>query len=180
METFIKDRAALIGRRDFLKMGMIAGLGIVIPEVLSCNAKEVSGVGRMLSRVVLSDLKENMVVIPTDLAGKIAVIHFWASWCPTCRDEMMLLDAMGRKYRDKGVLTYSIGIGEKRKKAVSYIENLHITYPILLDPGSITQKQFGIAGIPTYYILDRGGIIRYKILGKADKDGLDKMIGALL
>ena len=136
--------------------------------------------GKVLSRVALSDLMENRVVIPTDLTGKIAVIHFWASWCPTCRDEMMILESIGMKYRDKGVITYSIGIGEKREKAISYIENLRITYPILLDPDTITQKQFGITGIPTYYVLDRAGIIRYKILGKADKDGLDKMIGALL
>jgi cytochrome c biogenesis protein CcmG, thiol:disulfide interchange protein DsbE len=161
-------------------MGMIAGLGIIIPGVLSCNTKEVPGVGKGLSTVTLNDLMGNKVVIPEDFTGKIAVIHFWASWCPTCRGEMMILDAIGRKYRDKGVITYSIGIGEKKETAMAYIENLHITYPVLLDPGSITQKRFGIAGIPTYFILDRGGVIRYKILGAANKDGLDKMIEALL
>jgi cytochrome c biogenesis protein CcmG, thiol:disulfide interchange protein DsbE len=176
----MKEETQRIGRRDFLQLGMVAGLGIIIPEIISCRTKEPTGVGNGLSKVTLNDLTGNSVAIPTDAAGKIAIIHFWASWCPTCRGEMVTLDAIGGKYRGKGVMPYSIGIGEKKETAMSYINKLGITYPVLLDPGSITQKKFGISGIPTYYILDRAGIIRYKIFGEAEKNGLDKMIQALL
>jgi cytochrome c biogenesis protein CcmG, thiol:disulfide interchange protein DsbE len=176
----MKEKKLRIGRREFLRIGMIAGLGMMITGISSCRTKEATGVGNGLSKITLNDLMGNGVVLPTDAKGKIAVVHFWASWCPTCRGEMTILDAVGSRYRDKGVMPYSIGIGEKRETAMSYIRNLRINYPILLDPGSLTQKQFGISGIPTYYILDRGGIIRYKILGEANKNGLDKMIEALL
>jgi len=176
----MKEKALQIGRRDFLKMGMVAGLGIIIPGVISCKAQAVPGIGDTLPKVTLTDLAGKSVVIPADARGKIALIHFWASWCPTCRGEMSALDAAGSKYRDKGVMPYSIGIGEKRETAEAYIKRLYLTYPVLLDPGSSTQKQFGISGIPTYYILDREGVIRYKILGEAERNGLDKMIQALL
>jgi cytochrome c biogenesis protein CcmG, thiol:disulfide interchange protein DsbE len=161
-------------------MGIAAGLAAIVPEILSGCAKEAPAVGSMLSEIALGDLTGKRVVIPRDLTGKIAVLHFWAGWCPACRGEMTALDAIGNKYRQENVVPYSIGVGETRITAVRYIKNLGITYPVLLDPDSVTQRQFGIAGIPTYYVLNREGIIRFKILGEADKNGWDKIIRTLI
>ena len=61
-----------------------------------------------------------------------------------------------------------------------YLKNMAISYPVLLDPDSSTRKPFGVAGIPTYFVLDREGTIRHKILGKADPKGLDRIVGSLL
>jgi cytochrome c biogenesis protein CcmG, thiol:disulfide interchange protein DsbE len=176
----MKEYSSSIKRRDFLKMGAAACLGFIVPGIISCNAQGHPGVGDKLSIITLSDLLGNSIVIPTGLTGKIALIHFWAGWCPTCRGEMTSLESLANKYRQEGVVPCSIGIGERRDTAFRYIKNLNITYPVLLDPDSLTQKQFGIAGIPTYYVLNREGIIRFKILGEADKNGLDKMIRALM
>ena len=55
-----------------------------------------------------------------------------------------------------------------------------ISCPVLLDPGSYSRKPFAVAGIPTYYVLDRKSVIRQKILGEANKEGLDRMIRTLL
>jgi cytochrome c biogenesis protein CcmG, thiol:disulfide interchange protein DsbE len=180
MRSFNDEEILLIGRRAFLKTGLVAGLSIIIPGVMSCTAKEVPAVGNLLSEITLSDLQGNKLMIPADCRGKVALIHFWASWCPTCRGEMLHLDAVGHEYRERGVFPCSIGIGENREKALSYIRNMSITYPILLDPHAATQKLFGISGIPTYYVLNREGIISFKILGKVDKAGLDKMLRTIL
>ena len=137
-------------------------------------------VGDVPSRVTLSDLKGNSVVIPSDFRGQVVLIHFWASWCPTCRGEMTALESLYGEYGGKGVIPCSIGIGEKRETAVSYLKNMTISYPVLLDPDSSTRKPFGVAGIPTYFVLDREGVIRHKILGKADPEGLDKIVRSLL
>lgn len=169
-----------IVRRDFIKMWMIAGFNLIIPGILSCKAKEAPGPGEACSRVELRDIEGNRITIPADSAGKIAVLHFWASRCSACRDEMTTLETLCNKYRSEGVAAYSIGIGENRKTAMSYIKNLQITYPILPDPGAVTQNLFGISGIPTYYILDRKGLILYKIVGEADKDKMEKIIKSAL
>jgi cytochrome c biogenesis protein CcmG, thiol:disulfide interchange protein DsbE len=176
----VPETAGQIKRRDFLKRGAAGFLGLTVFGIVSCNAPGRLGIGDKLSPVTLSDLMGNRIAIPAALSGKIALIHFWASWCPTCRGEMTSLESIWKKYLGAGVVPYSIGIGERRDTAVRYIENLSITYPILVDPNSLTQKQFGISGIPTYYILDRKGIIRLKIIGDADKSGWDKIIKDLL
>jgi cytochrome c biogenesis protein CcmG/thiol:disulfide interchange protein DsbE len=172
--------SAEASRRFFLRMIAAAGVGLIIPGWLPRRVEAAFRVGDVPSRVILSDLKGNSFIIPSDLTGKVALIHFWASWCPTCRGEMKILDSFYVKYGGKGVTPCSIGIGEKRETAVSYLKNMTISYPILLDSGSSTRKPFGIAGIPTYFVLDRESVIRHRILGKADPEGLDRIVRSLL
>ena len=167
-------------RRDFLRMVAAAGAGIIVPGWIPSRAEAALRVGDAPSSVALSDLKGSSFTIPSDLAGKVALIHFWASWCPTCRGEMKALEALHGRYGGRGVLPCSIGIGEKRETAVQYLKNMAISYPVLLDPGSSTKKPFGVAGIPTYFVLDREGVIRHKILGKADQEGLGRIVASLL
>ena len=157
-----------------------AGAGLTIPCWLSCRGEAAFRVGDVPSRVTLSDLRGNSVVIPSDFKGRVVVIHFWASWCPTCRGEMIALENLYSRYGGKGVTPCSIGIGEKRETAVPYLKNMTLSYPVLLDPGASTKKPFGVAGIPTYFVLDRESVIRHRILGKADPEGLDKMARSLL
>ena len=102
-------------RRLFLKMVMAAGLGLVIPAWAPRHAEAAFRVGDMPPKTTLVDLQGNHCVIPADLRGKVALIHFWASWCPACRGEMVGLEAVYRRYRGKGILPCSIGIGEKRE-----------------------------------------------------------------
>lgn len=167
-------------RRTFLKTLAAAGVGLIIPGWMPRRGEAAFRVGDVPSRVTLSDLRGNSVVIPSDFKGQMVLIHFWASWCPTCHGEMKTLEALYGKYGGKGITPCSIGMGEKKETAVSYLRNMTISYPILLDPGSSTRKPFGIAGIPTCFVLDREGVIRHKILGKADPEGLDKIVRSLL
>ena len=157
-----------------------AGVGLTIPAWLSSCAEAAYRVGDAPSKVTLSDLKGNSVVIPSDFKGRVIVIHFWANWCPTCRGEMIALENFYSKNGGQGVTPCSIGIGEKRETAVSYLKGMAISYPVLLDPGSSTKKPFGVSGIPTYFVLDREGVIRHRILGKADPEGLENMVKSML
>jgi len=71
-------------------------------------------------------------------------------------------------------------MGEGREGALAYMGSLQITYPILLDRKSTLLKPYGIAGIPTTYVLDRRSVVRHRILGKIEGEGLSRMIEALL
>jgi cytochrome c biogenesis protein CcmG, thiol:disulfide interchange protein DsbE len=161
-------------------MIVAAAVGLTIPAWMSPRAEAALRAGDVPPAFTFSDLKGSSVVVPSDFKRQVVVIHFWASWCPTCRGEMEALNSLYGKYRGKGVTPCSIGIGEKKETAVSYLKNMTISYPVLLDPGSSTRKPFGIAGIPTYFVLDRESVIRHKILGKADPEGLDRIVRSLL
>jgi cytochrome c biogenesis protein CcmG/thiol:disulfide interchange protein DsbE len=172
--------SAETSRRLFLKTVVFAGLGLVVPGVMPQRGEAAFRVGDVPPTVTLNDLKGTAVIVPSGFKGKIALIHFWASWCPTCRGEMTALESIYGKYGVKGVIPCSIGIGEKKETIISYLKSMTLSYPVLIDPSSSTVKPFGVAGVPTYYILDRKSVIRYRILGEANKEGLDKIIRALL
>ena len=167
-------------RRTFLRMIAAAGVGLTIPWWMPRRVEAAFRVGDVPSSIALSDLRGNSVVIPSDFKGQVVLIHFWASWCPTCRGEMTALDSLYGTYGRRRVTPCSIGIGEKRETAVSYLKNMTVSYPVLLDPDSSTRKPFGVAGIPTYFVLDRESAIRHKILGKADPKGWDRIVRSLL
>jgi len=164
-------------RRLFLRVLAAVGAGLVLPGWMLRSGYAAVRVGDVPSTVVLKDLKGDSVAVPSDFKGKMALLHFWASWCPTCRGEMSALEAIYAQYRHKGILPCSIGLGERRETAVSYLKNLTLSYPVLLDPGLTLRKPFGVSGIPTYFVLDREGVVRHRILGEAKRGGLDKIIG---
>jgi thiol-disulfide isomerase/thioredoxin len=176
----ISMRSTRTSRRFFLKTVAAAGAALIVPGWLPHRVEAAFRVGDAPSRATLSDLSGKSAVIPTDFKGRVLLIHFWASWCPTCRGEMKALESLYGKYGGRGFTPCSIGIGEKRETAVSYLKNMTISYPVFLDTGSSTRKPFGVAGIPTYFVLDRECVIRHKILGKADPEGLDKIVRSLL
>jgi cytochrome c biogenesis protein CcmG, thiol:disulfide interchange protein DsbE len=167
-------------RRTFLRIIAATGIGLTVPGLMPLQVEAALRVGDVPPKFTLSDITGKVVEVPSCFRGKVAVIHFWASWCPTCHGEMTALESLYGKYGGKGVTPCSIGIGEKRETAVSYLRNMAVSYPVLLDPDSSTRKPFGIAGIPTYFVLDREGAIRHKILGKADPKGLGRIVGSLL
>ena len=167
-------------RRTFLRMIAAAGAGLIVPGWMPLRVEGAFRMGDVPSRVTLSDIRGGSFTIPSDLAGKVALLHFWASWCPTCRGEMKALESVYGQYGGKGVIPCSVGIGEKKETAVQYLKNLAVSYPILLDPDSATKKPFGVSGIPTYFVLDRESVIRHRILGKADPERLDRILRTLL
>ena len=169
-----------IGRRSFLGMCLAAGACLAVPAWLASPAQAVPKIGDMLPPITLNDLKGKSVTAPTDFKGQVVLVHFWASWCTACRPEMAALESLYTKYRAKGVIPCSVDIGESREAVDKYLKNMNVTYPVLMDPKSATTKLYGIGGIPTTYILNREGVIKFRIMGEISKDGLEKFIKALL
>lgn len=115
--------------------------------------------------------------------GKPVVINFWASWCEPCRQESPLFARMSDELAGKvpflGVL-YNDQVDSAQKFSAEY----GLTYPTLLDPGSLTAMKYGIGQVPVTYILDPQGKIVYHKLGpfieeKELRDAL-KLAGASL
>ena len=137
-------------------------------------------IGEIPLNVLLTDLTGKDVAIPADVKGKVVFIHFWASSCSYCVKEMCTLESFSRKHHAEGVRAFSINAGETRHNAMRYMENLKIFYPILLDPDLSVTRSYGVSGVPTTYILDRQGVLRFKILGEITADKLDNIARTLL
>jgi thiol-disulfide isomerase/thioredoxin len=90
--------SAETSRRLFLKMAACTGLALIILVAALQRGEAAFRVGDVPPAVTLSDLKGTAVIVPSAFTGKIALIHFWASWCPTCSGEMKSLQSIYDKY----------------------------------------------------------------------------------
>ncbi len=168
-------------RRALLK-GLFIGLGglglsLEGPQGAAEGAVKI---GDIPPRADLLDLKGRKVSLPDDLKGRVGLVHFWASWCPYCRKEILAIESLFQQFKSKGFLPYSINVGENTAAVEAYLASLKVSYSIPLDADSSTAKRYGITGIPSTFIVDRGGLIRIKILGEINKDELNKRVSALM
>ncbi|MSQ15240.1 MAG: TlpA family protein disulfide reductase [Dehalococcoidia bacterium] len=116
----------------------------------------------------------------SQLKGKVVVVNFWASWCPPCRTEAPDLEAVHKKYQDKGVVFLGINVWENQKEAQAFINEFGITYRNAVDkPGRVTVD-FGVSGIPETYIINRDNYIVRRWIGPVTKDGLSALIDEVL
>ena len=90
------------------------------------------------------------------LAGKVVLVNFWATWCPPCRKEMPDLDSIYKRFSAKGLVILAIS-DEERAKVTPFIVDQKVSYPILLDPDRKVNTLFDVQGIPKTFIYDRSG-----------------------
>jgi peroxiredoxin len=131
-------------------------------------------------RFVLQDLNGGKVTVPDDLQGKAVIIHFWADWCQYCLEEMPALDALYREYRGKGLEILAVNVGQSPEAAKAFMKRVRVSYPVLLDTDSSTAKQYSVLGLPRTFFLDRKGRIKYKLLGEASSETLERLINNTL
>jgi cytochrome c biogenesis protein CcmG/thiol:disulfide interchange protein DsbE len=115
---------------------------------------------------------------PRDFAGKVTVLNFFASWCVPCKAEHPLLFRLAKDYN---VPVYGIAFQDQTADTARYIQEMGSPYSkIGLDQNGRTAINFGITGVPETFILDKNGIIRYRLAQPIDPDRLAGEIGPLL
>jgi cytochrome c biogenesis protein CcmG/thiol:disulfide interchange protein DsbE len=100
-----------------------------------------------------------------DFKGKVVVVDFWASWCPPCKTSFPELDKLSRDYKAKGVEVLAVNLDERRKDADAFLGAHPHTMAVLFDPKGASPLAFGVKGMPSSFVLDREGNIRFTHLG---------------
>lgn len=102
-----------------------------------------------------------------DYRGKGIVLNIWATWCGPCIAEMPALDQLAASAARFGILVLPISIDAQGLPAVKrfYGANGIAHLPILLDPDSDVARAFKIEGIPTSFLITRGGQIAGHVEG---------------
>lgn len=111
----------------------------------------------------------------SQLRGKIVMVNFWATWCPPCREEMPILDAIYTHYQNEGLVVLSI-TDETPLTVVPFLTGKSYNPPVLIDSNDAVHKQFHIIGIPKTYVFDRDG----KLVGETIDQATQKQFFALL
>lgn len=94
-------------------------------------------------------------------SGKPALLFFWATWCPFCRDELPHLQEQYPDLRKAGIDVLAIDVGESRERVEKFLSKKDkLEFPILLDGDSRVSSAYNLVGIPTFILIDAQGKIK--------------------
>ena len=144
------------------------------------TAKAALRIGSTLPPATLLSVSGSPIRIPDSIRDKVVVLHFWQIGCSSCRLEMPALDGLYKKYRNKGLEVLAVNVGQKKEVVKSFAAELGASFSVLIDPEGKIAAAYGVTDVPRTYVIDRNGVVRYRILGGATQEMLKKLILSLL
>ena len=108
------------------------------------------------------------------LRGKVVIVDFWAQWCEPCKRELPQLDRLQKDYAQKNVVIVAINIDRQRENAERLVKQLGISLEVLLDPVGSVAATYDLPKMPTSFVVDRKGIVRYVHAGFEGSGDVEK------
>lgn len=100
--------------------------------------------------------------------GEPLVLHFWATWCPTCKLEAPAIESLSKDYR---VLTVAVDSGSD-ETVVTFLKDRGYTFSVLNDRSGDLKRAFKVKALPTTFVLGPGGDILFSEVGYTSNLGM--------
>ena len=114
----------------------------------------------------------------TELSGQVVVLNYWATWCAPCRIEMPMMDAYLRRHPGQELRIFAIGTEDSIP--ATELAPLASAFSFSLVT-RFSGRGYGVkSGVPTNYVIDRGGVVRHAESGAFTAAGFDGLIQPLL
>jgi peroxiredoxin len=105
----------------------------------------------------LKDLAGEQVTLKSVSTGKVVLLAFFTTWCPSCQDEMPQLESIYQKNKMKGLEVVGIGIRETNEGLTAFAKEHNLTFKILMDERGKVATQYGVRYIPNIFLFDKSG-----------------------
>ena len=125
---------------------------------------------------------ENESLSNTALRGKVVLLDFWGTWCPPCRESIPVVRGLQKKYAGKGFQIVGISSDDDEDVWRTFIQAQQMNWSEYIDLSGTVQQAFKIDSFPTYILLDKDGVIRYRQsgFGEATQGELEEAINKAL
>jgi thiol-disulfide isomerase/thioredoxin len=94
------------------------------------------------------------------LSGKVVVVDFWASWCTPCRTSFPILSRLQQEFPDRLAIV-GVSVDEKQSAYEQFVRRLKPSFLTLRDAGQRLAALVRVPTMPTSYVLDRSGRVRF-------------------
>ena len=162
---------------------MVAAAGIILATNSGGSSTSTGSgparIGAHLDNFSLPDLNGKAVQL-SDYAGRPVLINAWATWCPPCQMEMPDLNAYYQKYRSQGLVILAVNAGETASQASTYVQQLGLTFPVLLDSDERLMDVLHINDYPTSILVGRDGVVKAIHIGRMTQQIIESEITPFL
>jgi thiol-disulfide isomerase/thioredoxin len=118
---------------------------------------------------------DETVLSSEEFKDKILIVSFFATWCPPCRKELPHLNEVYHQYLDDDDVKIIVVSTDSEKFLVApFIEENGFDFPVYYAEG--LNKEFGVKGIPTLFVIGKDGMIRYKKVGFSEGEEFGKIM----
>jgi len=102
------------------------------------------------------DGRRHLSLVP----GKVVIVDFWATWCQPCRKSFPSLEEIKRTHGDK-VDIIALSVDDTKDGIADFVKETGVTFPVAWDEGHSIANRWGMGTMPTTFVVDGGGVVRY-------------------
>lgn len=160
--------------RHFISLAVMGYLALLSASDLAYSAPPVGNdpfaslkVSRVAAAtsVVPFDLQalDGETVHSKDLAGKVVLLNFWATWCGPCKEEMPSLARLQKQFDPQRARVVTITADMHPQAITQFLTQLRIGLPVLFDEDEEVSRMFMVRGLPTTVLIAQDG----RVVGRA-------------
>ncbi len=126
------------------------------------------------SDFILQNMDEERIKL-SDYRGKVVMLNFWATWCPPCVRELPSMERLQQRVGVDEFKVIAINQMEEPDDVFAFTGQIELdpTFEILFDTASKVSQAYAVRGLPTTYVIDKKGYIRYRAVGGREFDHVE-------
>jgi peroxiredoxin len=98
--------------------------------------------------------------------GKVVILSFWATWCPSCKEEMPRFNTLYNEMKSRGLEIVAVSSDYSLGYLKDYLSDKNFNFTILFDEKRTVTRQYRIPYLPVTFLIDKKGLIVEKIPGE--------------
>ncbi len=96
-----------------------------------------------------------------EISGRVAVVDFWASWCAPCKASFPFYSALYTEKAASGLVILGVSVDQDQSAYSAFVGRLHPTFSVALDRDQKLVSLLQIPAMPTCFVIDRSGRVRF-------------------
>jgi len=114
---------------------------------------------------------DGKVVKSSELAGKVILVNFWATWCGPCKEEMPSLARLQKQLDPTHFVLLTVTTDLQRQGIAHFLSQVGVSLPVLFDEDQEVSRSFMVRGLPTTVVIARDGTLAGRAIGPRAWDG---------
>jgi thiol-disulfide isomerase/thioredoxin len=99
--------------------------------------------------------------LPAKLNGQVILLDFWASWCGPCKTSFPAMENLHKRYGNSGLTIVAVSVDDNRQQMERFLKSMRVSFTVVRDAAQKLVAFADVAAMPTSFIIDRAGKVRF-------------------